>query len=65
MIISNKTRHLIIENEPKKLKIFDLSYFKGKDHFEEDSSQNYLVFQPMYRFFKRVASIGNGNYVCF
>ena len=29
-ITSNKTKHLLIENELKKLKIFDLSYFKGK-----------------------------------
>ena len=33
-----------------KLKTFDSSYFIGKSHFEEDGTQNYLVFQPMYRF---------------
>ena len=26
---------------------FDLSYFRGKNHFEEDGTQNYYVFQPM------------------
>ena len=46
---SNKTKHLLVENELKKLKTFDSSYFKGKGHFEEDGTQNYLVFQPMYR----------------
>ena len=30
----NKTKHLLVENELKKLKTFDLSYFKGKSHFE-------------------------------
>ena len=30
-------------NELKKLKTFDSSYFIGKSHFEEDSTQNYLV----------------------
>ena len=35
-----------------KLKTFDSSYFIGKSHFEEDGTQNYLVFQPMYRYFK-------------
>ena len=35
-----------------KLKTFDFGYFIGKSHFEEDSTQNYLVFQPMYRYFK-------------
>ena len=51
-ITSNKTKHLIVENELKKLKTFDSSYFIGKSHFEEDGTQNYLVFQPMYRYFK-------------
>ena len=31
----------------KKLKTFGLSYFIGKSHFDEDSAQNYLVFQPI------------------
>ena len=56
---------MLAENELKKLKIFDLSYFKGKGHFEEDGTQNYLVFQPMYRYFKRVAGVGSGNYIYF
>ena len=28
-ITSNKTKYLLVENERKKLKTFDLSYFKG------------------------------------
>ena len=63
-ITSNKTKHLLVENELKKLKTFDLSYFKGKGHFEEDVTQNYLVFQPMYRYFKRIAGADSGNYIC-
>ena len=47
----------------KKLKTFDLSYFIGKSHFKEDGTQNYLVFQPMYRYFKRIAGAVNGNYI--
>ena len=39
-----------------KLKTFDLSYFIGKSHFEEDGTQNYLVFQPMYRYFKMITN---------
>ena len=35
-----------------KLKTFDSSYFIGKSHFEEDGTQNYLVFQPIIRYFK-------------
>ena len=41
-----------VENELNKLKTFDLSYFIGKSHFEEDGRQNYLVFQPLFRYFK-------------
>ena len=26
---------------------------------------NYLVFQPMYRYFKRIAGVGSGNYKHF
>ena len=40
------------ENELQKLKTFDSSYFRGKNHFEEDGTQNYLVFQPLNRYFK-------------
>ena len=64
-ITSNKIKHLLDENELKKTETFDLSYFKGKGHFEEDGTQNYLVFQPMYRYFKRVADVGSGNYIYF
>ena len=27
-----------------KLQAFDSSYFQGKSHFEDDATQNYLVF---------------------
>ena len=40
----------------KKLKTLDLSYFIGKSHFEEDGAQNYLVFQPIRRYFKIIAN---------
>ena len=38
----------------------------GRGHFEEDGTQNYLVLiQPLYRYFKRVAGVGSGNYIYF
>ena len=46
-ITTNKSKHLFDENEFYKLKTFDSSYFIRKSHFEEDGTQNYLVFQPM------------------
>ena len=45
-----------------KLKTFDSIYFIAKSHFEEDGTQNYLVFQPMIRYFN-VITIINTNYV--
>ena len=39
------------ENELKKLKTFDLDYFIGKSHFDEDGAQNCLVFQFMLEYF--------------
>ena len=55
-ITANKTKNLLVENELNKLKTFDSSYFIGKSHFEEDGTQNYLVFQPMYRYFKMITN---------
>ena len=43
-ITSNKSKRFLVENELKKLKTFDSSYCIGKSHFEEDGTQNYLVF---------------------
>ena len=63
-ITSNKSKHLLDANELKELKIFDSSNFIGKSHFE-DGTQNYLVFQPMYRHFKMIASVGNGSYIYY
>ena len=55
-ITTNKTKHLLVENELNKLKTFDSGYFIGKSHFGEDGTQNYLVFQPMYRYFKMITN---------
>ena len=64
-ITPNKSKHLLVENELKKLKIFDLSYFIGKSHFKEDGTENYLVFQSMHRYFKMIAGVSTGNYIYF
>ena len=55
-VTQSKSKHLLVENELNKLKTFDLSYFIGKTHFEEDGTQNYLVFQPMYKYFKMITN---------
>ena len=64
-ITKNKSKYLLVENDLKKLKTFDSSYFRGKSHFEEDGTQNYLAFQPMYRYFKIIAGLGNGSHIYY
>ena len=59
-ITANKSKNLLVENELKRLKTFDSSYFIGKSHFEEDGTQNYLVFQPINKYFKVIT---NTDYV--
>ena len=44
----------------KKLETFDSIYFRDKSHFEDDGTQNCLVFQTVYRYFKTV-SINDSN----
>ena len=56
---------MLVENKLKKLQKFDSAYFRGKSHLEEDGTQNYLVFQPLYRYFKRIAGVGSDNYIYF
>ena len=44
---------MLVENELKKLKTFDLSYFGGKSYFEGDNvTQNVLVFQVKEMYFE-------------
>ena len=61
-ITKNKTDHLIVKNELNKLKTFDSGYFIGKSHLEEDGVQNYLVIQPLNKYFK-VINNTNTKYI--
>ena len=36
----------------EELETFDSVYFCGKSQFEDDGSKNWLVFQPIHRYFK-------------
>ena len=47
---------LEIEINLKISQTFDLSYIRGKNYYEEDGKQNYLVFQPMIRYFKIISN---------
>ena len=55
-ITLNQTKHLLIENELKKLIRFDSISFRGKSHFENCGTQNWSVFQSMQRYLKTVTA---------
>ena len=59
-ITQNKSPHLLVGNELNELKTFDSSYFFGKSHFDEDGTQNYLVYQAINKYFKVIT---NTDYV--
>ena len=66
-VLSNKLTQIeqnifLVENESKKLQIFHSICICYKGHFEVDGTQTYLVFQPMYRYFKRVSNVGDDIY---
>ena len=48
IIVSNKTRNVLNEKESK---AFDIGYFIGKNYFDEDGPQNYLVFHSILKYF--------------
>ena len=53
-----------IENNVRQLQAYDLSYFKGKQYFDEGSGeQNYLVFLPMSKYFKLNSVVTVADYV--
>ena len=53
-IVSNKTKDISIAEE--------LSYFHGKNYFDEDGDQNYYIFQPISKYLK-VSNVNNINYI--
>ena len=59
-ITPNKSPHLLVRNELNELKTFNSSYFFGKSHFDEDGTQNYLIFQAINKHFKIIT---NTDYV--
>ena len=53
-IVSNKMKDISIAKE--------LSYFHGKNYFDEDGNQNYYIFQPISKYLK-VAHVNDITYI--
>ena len=53
-IVSNKTKDISLAKE--------LSYFHGKNYFDEDGNQNYYIFQPISKYLK-VAYVNDITYI--
>ena len=53
-IVSNKTKDISLAKE--------LSYFHGKNYFDEDGNQNYYIFQPISKYLK-VAHVNDITYI--
>ena len=47
------------QNELKKLQTFDSSLFIGQSYFGNDGSQNFLIFQPIYKTYTTFAGLPN------
>ena len=46
-----KQKNLLVQHE------FVRAIFFGRNHFEEDGTQNYLVFQPLNKYFKVITKV--------
>ena len=46
----------------KKKNTFDFGYFRGENYFDEDGTQNYHIFQPIYKYLK-LAHVNDISYV--
>ena len=60
----NKSKHLLVKNEFKKLQTFDLSPFIGQSYFYNDGAQLYLIFQALYYTLKTLKSYHGNLNVC-
>ena len=50
-ILRRKAELKVEQEKIVKFQVFDSGYFSDKSRFEDDGTQNYLVFQPFYKYF--------------
>ena len=55
-LIILKTEVKAEQDKTVKLQAFDSTYFRGKSHFEDDETQNYLMFQPICGYFRKIGN---------
>ena len=52
-VTSNKTKHVLVENEFKKLQTFGTTFFVGQSYFNNNGVQIHLIFKSLYYTLKR------------
>ena len=61
-VTKNKTKHLLVENELKKIKALGLRFFGGRKYFEgNDGAENPSVFQVEEKYFKGNSGCGSSS----
>ena len=53
----NKTKHVLVKNEFKKLQTSDSSYCQGKNHFEGNGTQEYSYFSQCTNISRRLVTL--------
>ena len=55
-ILATKTELKVVQDKIIKSQAFTSSFFEGKSHFEDDDTQNYLVLEETYKYFKKISN---------
>ena len=55
-ILATKAELKVEQDKIIKFQAIYSSYFCGNNQFEDEGTQNYLIFQPMYKYFKKIGN---------
>ena len=56
-ITSNRIKHVLVENEFKKVQTFHSRFFIGQIYFNNNGGQFYSIFQPIYKTIKTISGL--------
>ena len=64
-LTSNKSKHLLIENELKKLKALIRFIIEAKVALKKMAHKIIQYFNLIQKYFERIAGVGNGNHIYY